>query len=177
MGGASMNSDKFDKTSSDIHAEKLIEKYSASVFRLALSYTANKADAEDLMQEVFLRYIKKGMTFESGEHELAWFIRVTINCCKSFLTSSWKKRIVNTADFECYGKSSSIELADSGETIRAVMSLPDAQRLCVHLFYYEELSIKEIAKATGQKESTVKSHLFRARAALKEKLKGEYSSV
>lgn len=166
-----------DRMDSDMRAARLIDNYSSMVYRLALSYTSNRADAEDIMQEVFLRYIKKGIAFESDEHEKAWFIRVTVNCCKSMLSSSWRKRVINTADFERYGKSSRTDNSDNGEVLDAVMSLPAAQRLCIHLFYYEELSVLEIARATGQKESTVKSHLFRARAALKSILKGEICNV
>jgi len=152
---------------------RLIEKYSSTVFRLGLSYLGNRHDAEDIMQEVFLRYLRKPRLFFSEEHEKAWFIRVAINCCKSFSTSAWKRKIVPLEDFSHLPAP---EISDSSNVsvYEAVMALPPRQRLCIHLYYYEQLPIKEISRSTGIPESTVKSHLFRARAALEQKLKGEY---
>jgi RNA polymerase sigma-70 factor (ECF subfamily) len=162
--------------SSDESAHRrLIEKYSTTVYRLGLSYLGNREDAEDIMQEVFLRYLRKPRSFASEEHEKAWFIRVAINCCKSFINSAWKRKIV---PFEELGNQPAPEEADgSGTSVyEAVMALPPKQRMCIHLYYYEELSISEISKLTGIRESTVKSHLFRARASLEQKLKGDYFS-
>lgn len=150
-----------------------IEKYSATVYRLALSYTKNKSDAEDIMQNVFLRYLKKARTFDSDEHEKAWFIRVTVNCCKSFFSSL--KSTVNLD--ECAELSDTEKSSDEKlSVLSAVMSLPQKERVCVHLFYYEDMTVKEIAKETGMLESTVKSHLFRARNALREILKGDFAN-
>jgi len=151
----------------------LIEKYSPTVYRLGLSYLGNRHDAEDIMQEVFLRYLRKPRPFSSPDHEKAWFLRVTVNCCKSFATSAWNRKIVPIEDL------SHLPAPESGDVSNvsvfdAVMTLPPKQRLCVHLHYYEELPIREISKSTGIPESTVKSHLFRARASLEQKLKGDY---
>jgi RNA polymerase sigma-70 factor (ECF subfamily) len=152
------------------YTSRLIDKYSDMIFRLAYSYTQSREDSEDILQEVFLRYLKSKIVFMSQEHEKAWFIRVAINCSKTLLSSSWRKKtllyedvaadIVNSPD-------------DTGAVLAAVMSLPPVPRLIVHLYYYEELSVKEISLCTKIKESTVKSHLFRARNTLKSILKGE----
>jgi len=154
---------------------RLIEKYAAAVYRLGLSYLGNREDAEDIMQEVFLRYIRKPRAFASEEHEKAWFIRVAINCCKSFMNSAWKRKIV---PFEELGNQPAPEktVSSYSSVYEAVKALPPKQRMCIHLYYYEELSISEISKLTGIRESTVKSHLFRARAALEQMLKGEHLS-
>lgn len=151
----------------------LIEKYSSAVYRLALSFLGNRHDAEDIMQEVFLRYLRKPRSFSSAEHEKAWFIRVAINCCKSFSSSAWNRKVLPIDD---YGHLPSPEYADSSNIsiYEAVLALPPKQRLCIHLYYFEELPIREISKSTGIPESTVKSHLFRARASLEQKLKGDY---
>lgn len=143
------------------------------VFRLALSYTGNKVDAEDVMQDVFLRLLESQPVFESSEHEKAWLLRVTINCCKSFLTSAWRTRA------RALDESASITdtYNEHESVLAAVMKLPEDQRLCVHLFYYEDLSQDMISERTGMNKSTVKSHLFRARAALKESLKEAYPDV
>jgi len=165
------------KLPADRHEEdfnrSLIEKYSSAVYRLALSFLGSRHDAEDIMQEVFLRYLRKPRSFSSAEHEKAWLIRVAINCCKSFSASAWNRKIVPIED---YNHLPAPENADNSNisVYEAVLALPPKQRLCVHLYYYEELSIREISKSTGIPESTVKSHLFRARTSLEQKLKGEY---
>ncbi len=74
--------------------ENVIKEYSNMVYRLAFSQTRNKSDADDIYQEVFFRYIKKNPKFETEIHRKAWFIRVTINCCKKMWLSSWFKKIV-----------------------------------------------------------------------------------
>lgn len=151
-------------------AAALIARQSGRVYRIALSYTKNKSDAEDIMQDVFLKYLKKGVGFESVEHEKAWFIRVTINTAKTFFLR--RRTHVDLDEIA--------ELAgDSGgqrelSVLDAVNSLPKRQRVCIHLFYYEDYSVKEISDVLSMPESTVKSHLHRARAALSEKLKGAY---
>ncbi len=151
----------------------LIQKYSSAVYRVAYSYTGNRHDAEDIMQEVFLRYLKKLRSFSSPEHEKAWFLRVAVNCSKSFHSSAWRRKIIPIED--CGDLAGDDEPNGSQLPVfEAVMSLPPKQRLCVHLYYYEDLSIKEISETSGMPESTVKSHLFRARAALEQKLKGDY---
>ena len=156
------------------HGE-IIEKYSSTVYRICMSYSGNRHDAEDIMQEVFLRYINKPRPFTSSEHEKAWFLRVTVNCCKSFHTSVWRKRTVPLEEYEHLASGDVTDVKFS-PVYEAVMALPKKQRLCVHLYYYEDMPIKEIASTIGTPESTVKSHLFRARASLEEALKGEQNA-
>lgn len=152
------------------YTNRLVDKYSDMIFKLAYSYTRNRQDSEDILQEVFVRYLKSKTVFKSQEHEKAWFIRVAINCSKTLLSSSWRKNALLTEEV--------IEDAmntkdNSGEVFAAIMSLPTVPRLIIHLYYYEEFSVKEISSYTKIKESTVKSHLFRARNSLKNILKGE----
>ena len=151
-------------------ATNIIEKHAPAVYRLALSYTKNKSDAEDIMQEVFLRYIKKERLFQSDGHERAWFLRVTANCAKTHLL---KRRA--TIDLDEISELAGEDLSYDGDSVlEAVMRLPERQRVCTHLFYYEDMPIREIAKALSMPESTVKSHLHRARNTLKESLKGVF---
>ena len=145
----------------------VVEKYSNMVFRLAYSMTKNKSDSEDIYQDVFMRYLRSDTHFESEKHRKAWLIRVTINRSKSFLTSAWFR---NTTAFD-------IEMATPENEIDgvywAVMELPRKYRTVIHLYYYEDMPIDEIAKTTGDKPPTIASQLHRARAMLKEKLNGE----
>lgn len=156
----------------DIRSERQIEyavaSYSAMLYRVAFSIVSNRSDAEDVVQEVFLRWTKKNGIFNSCEHEKAWLIRATINRAKSCVTSAWKKRVVLSDN--------QIEVSTQNENtylLEAVSHLPPKQRLVVHLFYYEDMPVNKIADVANMPENTVKSHLKRARESLKEMLKGE----
>lgn len=144
----------------------MIEKYFDTVYRLALSQTRETHRADDVLQEVFLRYIKTDKEFESEEHIKAWLIRVTINCSKSIFTSSWSKKTVPLTDELTF------ELPEQEELYLTVAKLPKKYRLVIHLFYYEDLSVKEISKYLKIKESTVKSQLHRGREMLRQLLEG-----
>ena len=142
--------------------ETVFKRNYPTVYKIAYLRTGNTHDAEDIMQEVFLRYIKHNPSFESTEHEKAWFIRATINRTNSFFTSAWKRRIVITDDTQInYDENSDDSI------LEAVMSLPKDMSTAVHLYYYEDMSVKEISKSMRKSESAVKSLLFRARQLLK----------
>lgn len=151
--------------------EEIIKKHFNTVYRLALSQTKNKTYADDVTQEVFLRFLNKERSFESDEHLKAWFIRVTINCSKSIFLSSWfKKSAPLTEDIV-------FDTEEKSDVYYAVAALPPKYRTAIHLFYYEDLSVSEIAEILNSKESTVKSQLHRGRELLKSKLKGGYDFV
>lgn len=151
--------------------EKIIEKYSNMIYKLAYAQTRDKNDADDVFQEVFLRYIRKQPRFENQEHEKAWFIRVTINCCKNIWNSPFKKHtkpldksINNIAIEDSYDEHLLEEHLDK---------LPKKYRIVIHLFYYEDMSIKSIGEAINKKESTVRMQLTRARRLLKDFMEGD----
>lgn len=147
---------------------EIIARQKDTVFKIAYAYIKNISDAEDIFQEVFLRYFKKAPAFESFDHEKAWFIRVTINCCKKILLSSWFKKVQPIQD------NISFEGPEESDLFYAVMNLPLKYRVVVHLFYYENYKIKEIADITSQKETTVATQLQRARNMLRNKLSEEF---
>lgn len=153
--------------------EDVIDRYSSMIYRIAYSYTGNRYDAEDVMQDVLCRYIEKGIKFESEAHEKAWLIKVTVNRSKSLLSSSARKRSAPIEDADSVTDESQALEAIESPVLNAVMKLDPAQRLCVHLFYYEDMSISQIAEKTGYLIPTVKSHLFRARRALGKMLERE----
>lgn len=151
---------------------EVIEKYSNAVYRMAYSLVKNKYDADDIHQEVFAIYIVKRPKFENAEHERAWFMRVTVNLCKNLWKTAWRQKVVSLdEDFEENIEMAS-ELKDDG-IIDVVRTLPFKYRTVIHLFYYEEFSIKEISDILKMKPSTVRTHLTRARAKLKELLEKE----
>ncbi|MDD2426735.1 MAG: sigma-70 family RNA polymerase sigma factor [Eubacteriales bacterium] len=141
--------------------EELVIKHENRLYRTALAIAGNRADAEDIVQEAFLRAYEKSPCFESEEHAKAWLIRVTINLCYSHLRSPWRRKTTTLLD--------SYPASDpkQDELIKEVMKLPYKYRTVIHLFYYEGYSIKEISELNGQRESTIRSQLTRARQKLK----------
>lgn len=146
--------------------EQTIEKYSNMVYRLALARTRNIETSEDIYQEVFLRFARKKPDFESDEHIKAWLIRVTINCTKTMLNSSFLR---HRTDLD---ENMKFETPERHELYYAVLNLPIKYRTVIHLYYYENYSIKEISKILKMKENTVKSQLSRAREQLKKEVEG-----
>lgn len=160
-----------------------IDRYSDMLFKIAYIRLQNVEDAEDVVQEVFYQYFKREDSFDSEEHEKAWLIKVTLNACRKVWRSAWNRhRGGGEEDMNTYsGGEEQLGLEDrflSVESNRillaAVKELPAKYRDVIHLFYYEELSIKEISEVTGRKESTVTSQLTRGRELLKRRLKEEY---
>lgn len=149
--------------------DAVIHTYSNMVYRLALSQTKNKADAEDVFQEVFLRLVANARPFETEEHRKAWLIRVTINCSRKLFGSAWFRRTV-PLDHEVL----QFDTPEKSEVYYAVLSLPRKYRTVIHLFYYEDLSIAQISEMLSQNESTIKSQLHRARKMLDLRLKGDF---
>lgn len=151
--------------------EQVLELYNKMVYRLAYARTGNVQDAEDVLQEVFLRYIRADKTYNDEEHRKAWLLRVTVNCSKTLVTSSWnRRRSDEEADDDFFrAEDKQLERWDTGNVVlEAVKSLPEKYRVVVHLFYYEELTVEEIGRITGSGLSAVKTRLHRARNMLKE---------
>lgn len=154
---------------------EMINRNSDMVYRLAFSMVKSVQDAEDVHQEVFIRYIRTNPLFESREHERAWFIRVTTNLCKNLWKSAWRQKMVSmdsleeTQDGNAYVQQSLNE--EEELLVETVKRLPFKYRVVVHLFYYEEMSLEEIAEALNLKSSNVRTRLTRARKMLREWLK------
>jgi RNA polymerase sigma-70 factor (ECF subfamily) len=142
--------------------------YSNMVYRLALIQTKNKADAEDVFQEVFLRYVRSKTHFQSEEHRKAWLLKVTMNCSRKLLYSAWFRHTVPL------NEDIKFETKDEGDVLQAVLDLPLKYRNAIYLFYYSDLTLKEIGEILSLNTSTVKTHLFRAKQILKQKLKGDF---
>lgn len=149
--------------------EKKIRKHGNMVYRLAFARTGNKCDADDIFQEVFLRYLQEKKPFESEEHEKAWLIRVTINCAKKQLSSVWFRRTESIEEHLEYLETLCETKEDRG-LWQEVARLKPKYRTVIHLFYYEGYPVEEIGKLLGQKTSTVRTWLTRARQQLKELL-------
>lgn len=143
-----------------------VERWGDLVWRLALARTGSVPDAEDVFQEVFLRYFRHEDKLESDEHRKAWLIRCTINRAKSLVMSPWRRRTVPLETAAEVGVAD-----DYREVYAAVLALPAKYRTVIHLYYFEGLSVAETAAALGRAEGTVKSQLNRGRDLLRKALK------
>lgn len=140
--------------------------YADMVYRLAFVRTKNKSDSDDILQEVFMRYIKVWKKMESEEHVKAMLIRITVNCSNTLLSSSWFKRTLPLDETLPY-----FDNGSDGEVLKAVINLPQKYRTVIHLYYYCGYSVNEIGEILNLKTATVKTHLNRARETLKNNLK------
>ncbi len=151
-----------------------VTQYANTVFKIAYNYCKNKYDAEDIVQNTFLKLLQHKGSFSDQEHIKRWLIRVAINESKNMCTSFWHKRIV-TWDESLIDTEFSFEDEKESILYDAVMNLGSKYRIVVHLYYYEDYSVKEISKILHIKETTVQTRLMRARNQLKSKLKGDWS--
>ena len=149
--------------------DKLLEvynKYKNDIYRLAISYTKNIKDSEDIMQNVFFKYYRKMSKIEDLLIK-RWLIKVTINECKTSLMSPWKNKIQTLE--ENIGDKDNIDIS----FIEAFSKLSKKDSLIIHLYYYEGYKIAEISKLIKMSESNIKVRLYRSRQILKDFLKEE----
>lgn len=150
-------------------AEGILEEYGNSILRLAYSYLHSLADAEDVLQDTLIQYIRSAPTIENATHEKAWLLRVAINISKNKI--KYKKRRDTT---ELDEGLVSVDEQDLQFVWEAVKNLPIIYSEVLHLFYHEDYSTAQIASILTKKETTVRSLLHRAREKLKIILKEEY---
>ncbi len=141
----------------------LAETYQDMVYRIALNSFRNIQDAEDAVQEVMLKLYLRKEPFDSREHARNWLIRVTLNYCRGVWRSPWRQRI----SLEELTVAIPFSRPEDGELFQTVMELPEKHRTILYLFYYEDLSVREIAEVLHLSETAVTSRLSRARRVLK----------
>lgn len=154
--------------STEQDTKELFDRYSDMVYRIAVSYGNSVHSAEDIVQEVFLRYLKKQPCFENAEHEKAWFIRVTVNCCKSVFSSAWNKRICPLEEAEYY--TMPFQQPDDHALYEILSGLPPKYRIVLYLRYYEEYQVQEIASLLGISPNLASTRLLRAKKLMKAQL-------
>lgn len=152
----------------------LMTEYGTSVLHLAFSYVRNKETAEDLTQEIFLKCYEKLHTFNGASAIQTWLFRIAVNHCKDYL-KSWQYRKVKVTGYfstffvskEDTPETSIIKKSNNEEIFDSVWSLPVKYREIIYLYYFQELSQKQISEICGLNLNTVKSRLSRAKALLK----------
>lgn len=144
----------------------LVKKYIDMVFRIALNYLKNSADAEDICQNVFLKLLTERTVFQSDEHLRNWIVRVTVNECKKVLRSPWHRResLENSISAMNFSDTTHSDLYDT------VMRLPVHYRIPLYLHYYEGYSTDEIGHILSIPGATVRTRLRRARQLLQKEL-------
>jgi len=145
--------------------EKLYRLHFRTVWNICLTFLKNPSDTEDAVQETFLRLVRDGVCFQSEEHGKAWLIHTAKNICRDELR---RHRRLELPLEEAQNASSDSPYID--ETLEALRSLPEKNRITIYLFYYEGLPVEQISKLLGRKESTVRSDLRRGRDKLKKLL-------
>lgn len=149
--------------------EEIMDNYGNMLFRLCLITLGNASDAEDAVQETFIKYLQKAPEFADSEHEKAWLIKVATNKCRDILRFKNRHPVVNIDEINEFTKDSS----DSG-ILEALMTLPDKFRIVLVLYYVEEYSVREISRVIGKTESAVKMRLQKGRRLLSEAYRKEY---
>lgn len=141
-----------------------VKRNNQRIYLIAFSFTKSRTDAEDILQNVFLKLWKYPKSFESEIHIDKWLTAVCVNESKNYIKSPFKKRSFTFLEEETQ---SEFESQKNLDLFNAVMSLPKKERAVIHLFYYEDMTVKEIAEMLKIKESAVKTRLHRARKTLK----------
>lgn len=137
--------------------------YGKMLFRIAYLYAGNSSDAEDILQEVFMKYLSGKYRFKNSEHEKAWFIRVTQNNAINLLKRKGRKNIsLDDISGFTYEKNN-----DSSDILKKVIALPEKYKSTVILYYYDDYSVDQISEILKISKSAVKMRLKRGREILK----------
>ena len=154
---------------SEEEANRAVDLYGDTVRRICMIHLKNKADTEDIFQNVFLKYVLRTASFDSPEHEKAWIIRVTANACKDLLRSFFRSR---TVSLDVLIETPREMPEDHSDILEAVLALPEKYKDPIYLHYYEGYTAEEIGRILGKNTNTVYTLLTRARQMLKTRLEG-----
>lgn len=148
--------------------ERIVKENIDFVYRAALCYCKNQRDAEDVVQNAFLKLLQREVEFEDGEHARKWLVRVAVNECKNIWKSYWHRNVISLDALAYEGAAKGTEVQK--ELLQAVMELPPKYRIVVHLYYYEGYQVREIARMLRLSQSNVQIRLMRGREKLRDYL-------
>ncbi len=152
--------------------QELFEDYQNNLYAAAFNVCKNAEDAKDVVQDTFIQYYSLKKDFDSEQHIRAWLFRVAINRAKNMNRTFWRR---NKKSLEDYMETLVFETPESEELFETVMKLPEKYRIVIHLFYYEDYNVNEIADILKISQSNVKARLSRGRSLLKERLQEEWN--
>lgn len=145
----------------DEDLQKIIDKYAETIYRIAFEYLRIKSDAEDIVQEVLIKYMLNKKKFKDENHERNWIIRVTSNYSNNLKKSGWKRYTIPI------NEDLRLEYEYQYEIFGYLDLLKDKYRSVVQLYYFQDISIKQISKILDISEDSVKTRLKRARKMMK----------
>ena len=148
--------------------EELVHRHAPAVYRLAYARTGSREDAEDVMQEVFLRLLRRSPELNGEDHLRAWLLHAAANCTNSLHRRPWRRR-----ELPLEGGTAHTPPPEHHEVLTAVLAPPEKYRVPVWLHYCEGYTTAEVAGILGKKEATVRTWLFRARGLLRDMLTEE----
>lgn len=157
-----------------LSVEEAFRRYGDRVFSAAFSICGNREDADDAVQDTFLKYHTRQQEFKDETHLKAWLLRVAINRAKDITGAFWRR---NRVSWEEYMDELEFVQPEDRTLFEAVMGLPAKYRIVIHLYYYEDATVGEIAKLLRRSEGTVKSQLSRGRKLLKSMLTEDENNV
>ena len=144
--------------------EATYNEYGNMLYKIAFLYLGNASDTEDVLQDVFTKYLCGKYRFKNSEHEKAWFIRVTQNKCLDYLKKSGRKNeCIDDVPVTATYKDEDLEQ----DVISKVIALPQKYKSAIILFYYNDYTVEEISKTLKISKSAVKKRLQRGRDVLK----------
>lgn len=163
-GGGVLLSNTLLRTDKELR--EIYDRNFDTLYRISYMYMKNRCDAEDIVQNTFIKLFEKEKQFDNTEHEKAWLIVVTINACKNHFKTWWNTKVT-------YEDVEMISHDKNNYILEALLELPKKYKEVIYLYYYEGYSTKEIAVILNSKDATVRSQLQRAKLLLKDVLKGE----
>ncbi len=150
--------------STNIDFQTKYKEYGEMLYRIAFVYLGNPDDTQDILQEVFITLLYNSPDFKTKEHEKAWLIRITQNKCINFLKSSSRKTVpIDDLQLPTYSENNEEKI----DVVKKILALPIKYKSAVILYYYNDYSVPEIAKALKTSKSAVKMRLKRSREILK----------
>lgn len=153
---------------------RLVEQYQSALLRMCYMYLKDRALAEDAVQETFLKVFKTKHAFRGECSEKGWLMRIAVNTCHDMKRSGWFRHIDHHVTPESLQASEAMPTEPQTEAVAEILNLPPKLREVVLLYYYQNLTVQEVAQALGIKHSSVSNRLKRAREKLCETMKGEY---
>ncbi|MCL1922867.1 MAG: sigma-70 family RNA polymerase sigma factor [Propionibacteriaceae bacterium] len=156
-----------------IDTTTIVERYQTMVYAIALTHSPTRNDADDVFQEVFLTYHRKNPPCEHEDHRKAWLITTTLNIARRVAGSSWSTKVVPVDASDLGDSSYRFDNHEYDELFTALRSIPHEYRTVIHLFYFEDQSVDEIAGVLDAKPGAIKMRLSRGRTMLREVLSKE----
>lgn len=145
-----------------MRVEEIVNEYGNMLFKMCIVLLCNEQDAQDAVQETFVRYMEHAPSFSSREHEKAWLLKVASNLCRDVHRSRMRHPTVKLEEVEEY-----CELPEHGEVLSEVIKLPGKLKTVIYLYYIEGYKTVEIAELLGTTPNAVRKKLQRGRERLK----------